>query len=515
MFALGLFNGHVSLRSSTGEETVRIERGASPIWAVSWSPEMGSDGNVLAVADWSQRLSFFQASGNQLGKDKVLSYDPCAISHFGKGEYMLLGGSNKEAHLWTSDGMQMGKICTKEGWIWACKAKPNNEPFVAVGAADGTVSVFKINFDTVQAIYSDRFAFRFNMTEVVIQHLNSTQKARIKCRDYIKKISVYKEILAVQMPDKIVVYELIYDEQGDMHYRVKEKISRAIECSFMVVTSSNILYCIDCRLEIISFEGDIVHKWTFDSQIKFVKVMGGPKGKEGVLVGLKDGHVLKIFIDNPFPIALIQHKFSISSADINLSSKKIAIVDDEHTCSVYELAGKKLLYQEPDVTSCAWNSEVEDSICFAGTNGLTVKIDEFPSHQQRMNGAVVGFQGSQVFSIDKCELHLTSIPQTIPLEGFLERGDFSSAYKVASAGVPESDWRKLAITALEQLSLDVAKKSFTRIQDHKFLEAIRAIEKMKQDGRRETDLFQAEVSAYCENFSEVNEKTSYIGCSTI
>lgn len=35
------------------------------------------------------------------------------------------------------------------------------------------------------------------MTDVIIQHLLTEQKVRIKCRDLIKKIAIYKHRLAV------------------------------------------------------------------------------------------------------------------------------------------------------------------------------------------------------------------------------------------------------------------------------------------------------------------------------
>lgn len=38
---------------------------------------------------------------------------------------------------------------------------------------------------------------RENMTDVIIQHLLTEQKVRIKCRDLIKKIAIYKHRLAV------------------------------------------------------------------------------------------------------------------------------------------------------------------------------------------------------------------------------------------------------------------------------------------------------------------------------
>ncbi len=40
-------------------------------------------------------------------------------------------------------------------------------------------------------------------------------------------------------------------------------------------------------------------------------MVGGPVGREGLLVGLRSGQVAKIFIDNPFPIMLVKHTASI------------------------------------------------------------------------------------------------------------------------------------------------------------------------------------------------------------
>lgn len=50
------------------------------------------------------------------------------------------------------------------------------------------------------------------MTDVIIQNLTTEQKMRIKCRDYVKKIAIYRERLAVQLPNVILIYELLSSE---------------------------------------------------------------------------------------------------------------------------------------------------------------------------------------------------------------------------------------------------------------------------------------------------------------
>ena len=57
------------------------------------------------------------------------------------------------------------------------------------------------------------------MTDMIIQHLSTEQKVRIKCRDLIKKISVYKDRLAVLLPEKIIIYAVSPDDENDMRYK--------------------------------------------------------------------------------------------------------------------------------------------------------------------------------------------------------------------------------------------------------------------------------------------------------
>ena len=77
---------------------------------------------------------------------------------------------------------------------------------------------------------------------------------RIKCRDMVKKIAIYRHRLAVQLPDKIVVYELYSEDETDMHYRVKEKINRKLVCNLLVVMSHHIILCQEKRLQCLSFQ---------------------------------------------------------------------------------------------------------------------------------------------------------------------------------------------------------------------------------------------------------------------
>jgi len=48
-----------------------------------------------------------------------------------------------------------------------------------------------------------------------------------------------------------------------------------------------------------------------------LKIIGGTPSKEGAFVGLKNGAVFKIFIDNSFPIPILNHNVPIKVIDVS------------------------------------------------------------------------------------------------------------------------------------------------------------------------------------------------------
>ncbi|XP_074692874.1 intraflagellar transport protein 122 homolog isoform X1 [Strix aluco] len=502
--ALGMFNGIVSIRNKNGEEKVKIERtggASSPIWSICWNPSRDERNDILAVADWGQKLSFYQLSGKQIGKDRMLNFDPCCVSYFTKGEYILLGGSDKQVSLFTKDGVRLGTIGEQSSWVWTCKVKPDSN-YVAVGCQDGTISFYQLIFSTVHGLYKDRYAYRDSMTDVIVQHLITEQKVRIKGRELVKKIAIYKNRLAIQMPEKILIYELYSDDSSDMYYRVKEKIVKKFECNLLVVCSDHIILCQEKRLQCLSFSGIKEREWLMESLIRYIKVIGGPPGREGLLVGLKNGQILKIFVDNVFAIVLLKQSTAVRCLDMSASRNKLAVVDENDTCLVYDIHTKELLFQEPNANSVAWNTQCEDMLCFSGGGYLNIKASNFPVHQQKLQGFVVGYNGSKIFCLHVFSMSAVEVPQSAPMYQYLERKMFKEAYQIACLGVTDTDWKELAMEALEGLEFETAKKAFTRVRDLRYLELISSIEERKKHGENNNELFLADVYAYQGKFHE-------------
>ncbi|KAM9272236.1 intraflagellar transport protein 122 homolog isoform 3-T3 [Cariama cristata] len=499
-----MFNGIVSIRNKNGEEKVKIERtggASSPIWSICWNPSRDERNDILAVADWGQKLSFYQLSGKQIGKDRMLNFDPCCVSYFTKGEYILLGGSDKQVSLFTKDGVRLGTIGEQSSWVWTCKVKPDSN-YVAVGCQDGTISFYQLIFSTVHGLYKDRYAYRDSMTDVIVQHLITEQKVRIKGRELVKKIAIYKNRLAIQMPEKILIYELYSDDSSDMYYRVKQKIVKKFECNLLVVCSDHIILCQEKRLQCLSFSGIKEREWLMESLIRYIKVIGGPPGREGLLVGLKNGQILKIFVDNVFAIVLLKQSTAVRCLDMSASRNKLAVVDENDTCLVYDIHTKELLFQEPNANSVAWNTQCEDMLCFSGGGYLNIKASNFPVHQQKLQGFVVGYNGSKIFCLHVFSMSAVEVPQSAPMYQYLERKMFKEAYQIACLGVTDTDWKELAMEALEGLEFETAKKAFTRVRDLRYLELISSIEERKKHGENNNELFLADVYAYQGKFHE-------------
>lgn len=51
-------------------------------------------------------------------------------------------------------------------------------PNIGVGCQDGTVALYNVIFSTVHGLYQDRYAYRENITDVIVQHLITEAKVR-------------------------------------------------------------------------------------------------------------------------------------------------------------------------------------------------------------------------------------------------------------------------------------------------------------------------------------------------
>ena len=190
-----------------------------------------------------------------------------------------------------------------------------------------------------------------------------------------------------------------------MNYKVKEKINVKIECSLLVLCSKNLILCQEKRLQSLSFAGQLEREWNFPSQIRYIKTIGGVPRQEGLLIGLKNGQIQSIFINNMFQIEILKLPHSIRCIDLNTKHQKIAVIDERNKCSVYELSSKKQLFEESNITSIAWNDSYDDLLCMAGPGFVGVKADQLPvqivNTEFNNKTFVIGFSGCRIFTLNE------------------------------------------------------------------------------------------------------------------
>ena len=103
------------------------------------------------------------------------------------------------------------------------------------------------------------------------------------------------------------------------------------------MTSQNLVLVFEKKIQLLAFTGILTKEWILESYIRYVKVISGPPKKESLLVGLQNGVVTRIFLDNAFPIPIVKQTTSIALVDINADKSKLVVVDDHQSMFVYDI----------------------------------------------------------------------------------------------------------------------------------------------------------------------------------
>jgi intraflagellar transport protein 122 len=242
----------------------------------------------------------------------------------------------------------------------------------------------------------------------------------------------------VQLPERVVIYELYSNDANDMHYRAKEKITQKLECSLLVVCTEHLVVCQEKKLQSMFFSGQNEKEWNFDSPIRYIKIIGGPPGKEGLILGLKNGQVWEVHLDNIHPLLKVTVSDGIRCLDLSQKKQKLAVVDETGLLQVFHAKTGELYYQEPGTNSVAFNNLYEDMIAFSGNGSLAIKVLDFPAHRQKMMGFVVGLSGAKVFCLNGSSMVTLELPLSAPMYQYIDKKMYEEAYKVACLGFNET-----------------------------------------------------------------------------
>ncbi|XP_031790943.1 intraflagellar transport protein 122 homolog [Piliocolobus tephrosceles] len=206
-----------------------------------------------------------------------------------------------------------------------------------------------------------------------------------------------------------------------------------------------------------------------------------------------------------------------SPGDDNLEERNdiLAVADWGQKISFYQLSGKQdFKIQQQSLADCteamllmqqgAFNVSMRrDGIVEKACNCITTR--DLDKEQRKLRLLPLGLCMNLALSMAlKTVLFFTldEILQSAPMYQYLDRKLFKEAYQIACLGVTDTDWRELAMEALEGLDFETAKKAFIRVQDLRYLELISSIEERKKRGETNNDLFLADVFSYQGKFHE-------------
>ena len=228
-----------------------------------------------------------------------------------------------------------------------------------------------------------------------------------------------------------------------LKYSPYRKIAKRFDCDSMEILNSHVLFAKDNKIQVYNFLGELEREWIMDGKVTYLKTIGGPPKREHALLGLANGQVMKLFVDNSFPIQLYRTTVAVVKCEINVSKKKLAILDLNKNLIGFDLITQAQLFQEVNVGSFAWNSDLEDSIAFSSGGTISIKTGNLPALTQKSEANIIGFEGFQLFVNKNDTITVMDISQSSTLVKYIEKKEYAMAYKLACLGVPDSDLRVL------------------------------------------------------------------------
>ena len=494
--ALAHINGTVSIRNSSGDEMTRIERN-DPVFAMCWLAEMTSetdreeghaDREVLVTADWRGVVSFYSEHGTRVGTDVSLipfgtGAELCALAAAPNSDCMVAGGAGRTAIALTRTGKVIGTVVQNKtldkakqrhhGWIVGIDV---NDNYAAVSFQDGWIAMYQINFAMAHSLYQSIYAHRDSLTRVVIESYDdeTVKRATIDCQgEYVKKVAVYKDKLAIQLNDLIQIY--VSDGVG---YTLKHMLQKRIECNLLVITAESLILCMEQSLVMTDYQGFTTREWKFNDTIRYIKVVGGMPGREQLAVGLKNGQVFTLMVDSWIvrPIAKVQG--SVRCLDISPMRSKLAVVDDQGSLSLIEIATKKTIFRDTsNVTSVAFNTETVTSsygdmdgmLCYSGSGTLSIKAPFLEPYIQKSTGFVVGFKGTKIYTLASNHMTVVDVPLSFTVGQYLFEKRFNEALSIACLGVPRNDWWKIADAAILESKFDIVRMALAQVDGYNYL----------------------------------------------
>ena len=134
--------------------------------------------------------------------------------------------------------------------------------------------------------------------------------------------------------------------------------ARPLECTLLLLAARHVVLCGERSVAALPLGGQVreggapglqqlgedcsapprPHTWALPSPVRYMRVApGGPPGRETLLLGLRSGAALALFLGAPAPLPLLAHPAPIRCLDLSPTRRLLALVDEGGALAVHVL----------------------------------------------------------------------------------------------------------------------------------------------------------------------------------
>ncbi|KAL8435801.1 hypothetical protein ACSSS7_002178 [Eimeria intestinalis] len=446
-----LVSGHLSgllvVRDEEGNKLCKHQFKAA-VWTVAWRPRPPhqreaeaeskdeGDEDIVLACTFEPKLWLVAGNGKSIISSTTLSAEPLHVAFAPGGDYFLMSAVGEAVSLWSREGKPLHAIYSLDAKVetTACCFHPSGKRLAFVNR-HGQLGLAQLKLPVVHGLHRELYARRTGLREVTLRNLITDGAAVLRFDELVHKVAVYRQLLAVQLSQCIVIlHSLSPSSQKSFEYKETHRLSGSFDCALMLLIAQAVLLCKGASLELRSFTGSVQKGWTLRASIRYIRVVGGPPGEEVLLMGLRSGEALYLYVHQELPVPLLQHSAGLICVDISAKRDKLVVVDE----------AKELCSLAP--------------------------------YQQSCRGIVVGFAGPHAFCLYLQEMRRVVVNHMVGVHQHMKRGSIMEAYSLACIGVVREDWKELGFECLLRGDLRFARKCFQHHKDCKLLCMLNHIE---------------------------------------
>ena len=499
-YAVGLINGTLLVRDAANNQELYTYHLQYPVWTCAWS------GDLLVAGDWDNKLTVHKPRDREFVGTQNVDAQPSVIMNF-QSTFLVTDIAGKVI-LYNDEAQLLGEVTDVKEWIWSASVCADG--YLALGMADGTVAVYSLGLKPVFAVWNSTFAIRTELTKVSLRILETDLTEPIEFIKPVQGVAVNDSMIAIRFADEVSAYSF-QDEDGRLELSKIGRFETNFDCIKFFIFSANFVFVFEKSVKIYDQIGTFVREFNFSSVINDAAPCSSVHGMEGIVAGMEDGQIVQIFVNHRFPHVIVRHDKPVKAIGMSMMRTKIAVIDSDRRCCVFDAIGANLLYIEENVDMFVWNELCDDLIAFSDGEKVSVKPYDLQRITTKLPGQLVRFCGLSVYALNGIVMSEIDVSLASAVKSLARNNDFVRAYELAVFGLSEDNWNDLADSALRVREIQIAVKAASHSRNIKLLHFIEQMAHMMNDSKFTPEHLSAEVDAWTGNFDAAARTWRHLG----